>query len=65
MTNEAKNPIDATTKMQTVKAACDKAAPGPKKEAAMKHYQAAEKAHTAKNESDAIRELDKATHALS
>lgn len=65
MTNEPQNPINATAKMQTVKAACDKAAPGPKKETALKHYQAAEKAHTAKNDTDALRELDKATHALS
>ena len=33
-------------KMKSVKAAWDKAPAGPKKDAALKHYQAAEKAHT-------------------
>lgn len=51
-------------KMKTVKAACDKAPSGPKKDAALKHYQAAEKAHTAKNDADTKKELDAATHAL-
>jgi hypothetical protein len=50
--------------MKTVKAAWDKAPAGPKKESALKHYQAAEKAHTAKNDDEAIRELDKASKAL-
>ena len=51
-------------KMKAVKAAWDKAPAGPKKDAALKHYQAAEKAHTAKNDNECIRELDAATHAL-
>ncbi|GGB55638.1 hypothetical protein GCM10011316_29610 [Roseibium aquae] len=51
-------------KMKTVKAAWDKATFGPKKDAALKHYQAAEKAHTAKNDADTNKELDAATHAL-
>jgi hypothetical protein len=54
----------AADKMKTVKAAWDKAPSGPKKDAALKHYQAAEKAHTAKNDADCIKELDAATHAL-
>jgi hypothetical protein len=51
-------------RMKTVKAACDKAPAGPKKDAAIKHYQAAEKAHTAKNDADTTKELGAATHAL-
>jgi hypothetical protein len=51
-------------KMKSVKAAWDKAPAGPKKEAALKHYQAAQKAQNAKNDSECIRELDAATHAL-
>lgn len=54
----------AEDKMKTVKAAMDKATSGPKKDAALKHYQAAEKCHTAKNDADCIKELDAATHAL-
>ncbi len=51
-------------KMKTVKAAWDKAPAGAKKDSALKHYQAAEKAHKAKNDTEADRELDKAKHAL-
>jgi len=51
-------------KMKSVKAAWDKAPAGPKKDAALKHYQAAEKAQTAKNDSECNRELEAATHAL-
>lgn len=51
-------------KMKSVKAAWDKAPAGPKKDAALKHYQAAEKAHTSKNEAETNKELDAATHAL-
>ena len=51
-------------KMKSVKAAWDKAPSGPKKDAALKHYQAAEQAHTAKNDADTNKELDAATHAL-
>ena len=52
-------------KMKSVKAAWDKAPAGPKKEAALKHYKAAEKAHTAKNDAETNKELDAVTHALS
>ena len=51
-------------KMTSVKAAWDKAPTGPKKDAALKHYQAAEKANTAKDEAETNKELDAATHAL-
>ena len=51
-------------KMKSVKAAWDKAPAGPKKDAALKHYRAAEKAHMAKNEAETNKELDAATHAL-
>lgn len=50
--------------MKTVKAAWDKAPAGAKKDAALKHYQAAEKAHTAKNDAETTKELDAATRAL-
>jgi hypothetical protein len=51
-------------KMKSVKTAWDKAPSGPKKDAALKHYEAAEKAHTAKNDAEAHKELDAATKAL-
>ena len=51
-------------KMTSVKAAWDKAPAGPKKDAALKHYQAAEKANVAKNYAETNKELDAATHAL-
>jgi hypothetical protein len=53
-----------TDKMKSVKAAWDKAPAGPKKEKALTHYQAAEKAQTAKNDAECLKELDAATHAL-
>ncbi len=64
MTTEANQSTNVADKMKTVKAAWDKAPSGPKKDAALKHYQAAEKAHTAKNEADTNKELDATTHAL-
>ncbi|MBL4930183.1 hypothetical protein [Fuscibacter oryzae] len=51
-------------KMKSFKASWDKAPAGPKKDAALKHYQAAEKAHTAKNDAETNKELDAAAHAL-
>jgi hypothetical protein len=51
-------------KMKSVKAAWDRAPAGPKKDSALKHYQAAEKAHTANNDAETNKELDAATHAL-
>ena len=61
---DAKQPTTSADKMKSVKAVWDKAPAGPKKDAALKHYQAAEKAQTAKNDTEANRELDAATHAL-
>ena len=53
-----------TDKMKSVKAAWDKAPAGPKKDAALVHYQAAEKAHTANKDGECLKSLDSATHAL-
>lgn len=65
MIMEAKTPLpSAAEKMKTVKATWDKASAGPKKDAALKHYKAAEKAQTAKDDALCIRELDAAVHAL-
>ncbi|MBR9653505.1 hypothetical protein [Thalassovita aquimarina] len=50
--------------MTSVKAAWDKAPTGPKKDAALKHYQAAEKAHEAENDEEAHNELKAAGRAL-
>ena len=61
---DAKQPTATSDKMKSVKAVWDKAPAGPKKDTALKHYQAAEKAQTAKNDTEANRELDAATHAL-
>ncbi|MDE4142601.1 hypothetical protein [Phaeobacter gallaeciensis] len=52
-------------KMKSVKAAWDKAPADPKKDAALKHYQAAEKANTAKNDAETNKELDAASEKLS
>jgi len=62
---DSTNMTNASEKMKTVKAAWDKAPAGPKKDASLKHYQAAEKANTAKNSAECIKELNAATHALS
>ncbi len=51
-------------KMKTVKAAWDAAPSGPKKDAALTHYKAAEKAQTNHKDADCNRELDAASHAL-
>lgn len=58
------NVTSTADKMKTVKAAWDKAPDGPKKDAALTHYKAAEKAQTAKNDAECLKELDAATHAL-
>ena len=50
--------------MASVKAAWDKAPEGPKKASALKHYQAAEKAHEADNDEEAHKELKEASRAL-
>jgi hypothetical protein len=64
MTPETNKSTNAADKMKTVKAAWDKAPSGPKKDAALKHYQAAETAHKANNDADTHKSLDAATHAL-
>ena len=64
MTPETNKSTNVADKMKTVKAAWDKSPSGPKKEAAHKHYQAAETAHTAKNDADTHKSLDAATLAL-
>lgn len=51
-------------KMTSVKTAWDKAPAGPKKDAALKHYQAAELANTSQNAAETNKHLDAATHAL-
>ena len=62
---EAKSPVsNAAERMKTVKAAWDEAPAGPKKDASLKHYQAAERAMTDKHDRDCNRELDAATKAL-
>jgi hypothetical protein len=50
--------------MKTVKAAWDKAPAGPKKDAALKHYQAAEAAQKSHNEAGCIAALKQAQAAL-
>jgi hypothetical protein len=55
---------ETADKMIFVKSAWDKAPAGPKKDAALKHYQAAEKAKTAKNDAETNKELDAVTHVL-
>lgn len=64
MSPEANKSTNAADKMKTVKAAWDKAPSGPKKDAAKTHYDAAEKAHSAKNDADTHMSLDAATKAL-
>ncbi|MCW3784598.1 hypothetical protein [Defluviimonas salinarum] len=54
----------AADKMKYVKTNWDKAPDGPTKDAVLKHCQADEKAHTAKNDAETNKELDAATHAL-
>jgi hypothetical protein len=62
---QTKSPVPSTAeKMKSVKAAWDKAPAGPGKDAALKHYKAAEKAQAAKHDGECNRELDAAKHAL-
>ena len=51
-------------KLKSVKARCLNAPFGEKRASAMKHYYAAEAAHSAKNNAKMIKELDAAKHAL-
>lgn len=59
------SPTSAANQMKAVKTALGQAPAGPKKEAAQKHYAAAEKAMAAKNEVECIRECNSATKSLS
>ncbi len=51
-------------RMISVKAAWDKAPAGPEKDAALKHYKAAERANLVKNYNETNKKLDAAIHAL-
>ena len=65
MNEENQSQDNQTVKhMASVKAAWDKAPEGPKKATALKHYQAAEKAHEAENDEEAHKELKEASRAL-
>ncbi|PTE16147.1 hypothetical protein C5F44_03790 [Fuscovulum blasticum DSM 2131] len=57
-------PTSTIDKMKSVKSAWDKAPAGPKKDAALTHYKAAEKAQAAKNDAECLKSLNAATHAL-
>ena len=57
-------PTTASEKMTAVKSAWDKAPAGPKKDAALTHYEAAKKSHAANNDADTHKSLDAATKAL-
>jgi len=58
------NFVSTNEKMKSVKAAWDKAPAGPKKDAALTHYKAAEKSHSAQKETECLKSLDAATAAL-
>lgn len=65
MSEENQTEENQTVKhIASVKAALDKAHEGPKKAAALKHYQAAEMAHEAENDEEAYNELKQASRAL-
>ena len=59
-------PEQTTTddRMKSVKDAWDKAPASPKKKAALEHYQAAEKAKAAGDDTETNRKLDAAADAL-
>ena len=65
MNNPNTSATSAKDQLIAVKAAWDKAPAGPKKDAAHKHYLAAEKANASKNEVECIRELESAKKSLS
>jgi hypothetical protein len=47
-----------------VKATCDQTSDGDKKASALKHFQAAEKAHTARDDANCIKHCKAAEQAL-
>lgn len=62
---DAKAPMPSTDeRMKSVRQALDKAAAGPKKDTALWHYQAAEKARSSKNDAECSREVNAAAQAL-
>lgn len=62
---EATSRVPSTAeKMATVKTAWDKAPAGPKKDASLKHFHAAEKALADRHDGECNRKLDAAIHAL-
>ncbi|MBY6141870.1 hypothetical protein KUV26_20735 [Leisingera daeponensis] len=53
-----------SVKLDSVRAACERAPAGPQKEAAWKHYKLAEKAHSDENHTEMYRELEAAKQVL-
>ncbi|QDI77943.1 hypothetical protein PNH50_15540 [Leisingera aquaemixtae] len=53
-----------SVKLDSVRAACERASAGPKKDAAWKHYRLAEKAHSDENHTEMYRELEAAKQVL-
>ena len=51
-------------RMRSVKAACETAPAGPKRDRAMWHYMSAERAEAAKHDGECNRQLDSAVRAL-
>jgi len=64
MAFETQNKPAAAEQMKTVKAVWDKAPSGSKKDAAQKHYAAAETALKAHDDKKCISELNQASQAL-
>ncbi|MCC1491472.1 hypothetical protein [Cognatishimia sp. F0-27] len=65
MTEDDQTEENQTVKqMASVKAAWDKAPEGPKKATALKHYEAAERAHEADRDEEAYHALTRASRAL-
>lgn len=58
------NFVSTNDKMKSVKDAWDKAPAGPKKDTALTHYKAAEKARTEHQDAECLKCLDAATAAL-
>jgi hypothetical protein len=54
----------AVKRMKSVKATCDQTSDGDKKASALKHFQAAEKAHTARDDANCIKHCKAADQAL-
>ena len=62
---QTKTPTPQTfERMRSVKAACESAPVGPKRDRALRHYHSAEKAESAKHDGECNRQLDSAVRAL-